>query len=64
MGERNESAEQETWQEAKCSKAIRQKKKRREKTKNSAKRGYAVTKKPATTNSAKLEIVKWVEKNN
>ena len=26
MGERNESAEQETWQEAKCSKAIRQKK--------------------------------------
>ena len=30
---------------------------------NRVKRGYVVTKKPATTNSAKLEIHKWAKKN-
>ena len=30
---------------------------------NRVKRAYVVTKKPATTNSAKLEIQKWVKKN-
>ena len=40
------------------------KKKQTQRTKNCAKRGYVATKKPATTNSAKLEMEKWVKKNN
>ena len=39
------------------------KKKQTKTAENRVKRAYVVTKKPATTNSAKLEIQKWVKKN-
>ena len=63
MGERNESAEQETWQEAKCSKAIRQKKAER-KNKEQRETGICCHQKTCNNKQCKIRDSKMGGKNN
>ena len=60
---REKKTEQEAQQEGKIPASQRTTKKRRERSKNCVQRELLLAKKPATTNSAKLEMEKWAKKN-